>query len=218
MVTFLTPENSFEISSGVQLTRRKLEEILRPVVDQGEGERMIISAIYRIISQTFKQDNSAFIDSCFLIHSEDSDVLAGMTMQLVRSLDNARLQYKLKYHGSIIARGPNKSVASLLKLNKTVREALDIDLNLQPTGKGWIFHVSMIPLYYHLETKIKKFEHLPYGHRAVAATAAPFAFMLNDYIPAMNGLQYSDFIEATTSKIFKNVSKGCQKWNVLQLF
>mmetsp|Transcript_29282 Transcript_29282/g.33629 ORF Transcript_29282/g.33629 Transcript_29282/m.33629 type:complete len:659 (+) Transcript_29282:2-1978(+) len=201
------------LASNVTVERKIIQKELNHIVEQGEGERMVFSVMHRLIKLCFHIKPSCKMDAIFVIHSDDSDVTGGMAMFFVHSLHSTQQKYKMKqshrFTGSIIVRGRNKAVGAIMRLNKSLISHLGIDTNLQSTisGKGWIFQLDIIALYYRLEDCLK-LSHLPPGHKAVSVTSANYCFSNNDYLASYGESCYENFINVLTSDDYKRcVSK-----------
>ena len=167
---------------------------------------MIFTLIHRILKKAFEIAPDKEVDTCFEISSDDSDVFAGMSINSMHmTFASHDVTEKRKFTGSLFLRGHDKTATSLVNLRKGLLRDLGVDLQLQPTGKGWKFHVDMIALYYALERNTALL-YLPIRHRAVSATCANFAIMGNDYIPPFYGFTYSDFLKVFSSDMFKSLA------------
>ena len=201
-------EKETRISSNVSMTRTAIEQKMEHVVNQGEGERMIITFMREIITATYTCCSSRslsekmYCDTCFELHCEDLDLIAA-SMFFVRSLHYTQNTRGRMFRGSIFIRAREKSAASVIKLHPSFIDGLGIDMNQQPCGKGWVVQIDVISLYYNLEDSKKLVDTLPSGHRAISAVTIAFIFMNCDYIPPIIGLKYHNFINALSSKEFK---------------
>jgi len=194
--------NNVKVSSTCCVSRRDLEEKMRSVTNQGEGERMIISSLYRTITMGFAASDEP-LDCCVDIHCEDTDMIAGLSTQLVHSLVKAKANDGKHFAGAILIRGHSKSVNQIMKLGKAFRSSLGISDDCVPTGNGFIFQIDPVALYYCLEQN-NDLGPLPPGHRAASATCAAYALINNDY-NGIDGLGYTDFFSALKSKELRRI-------------
>jgi len=81
------PAEKVPLSSGVMIPLYEFENLIKPVVNQGEGERMLFSIPYRLISKYYSLEKDHAVDLVFSLHSDDSDVIAGLSMPFIRNLD-----------------------------------------------------------------------------------------------------------------------------------
>jgi hypothetical protein len=193
--------DDIRISSYVTMKRWDLECMMRLVVNQGEGERMMFTVVHRLISYCFQKKADSPMDAVFYLHSDDSDVIAGMSMPYVSALHKTCLgTSSYVFSGSIVVRGPDKYVKTLMKLRSKLKEDLGIDQN-NNTGDGLIFLIDIVALFYRYRT-LEDFQHIPLDSRPCLIPAC-FAFMNSDYMMPLNGLNYTHFFNAAKSEQFK---------------
>ena len=195
---FIGPLN-VKLGSTCYVDRRTVEQRMATVVDQGEGECMIFSAMHRLLTNGFENSRGP-LDCLMDIHCEDTDAMAGMAMYFAYSLEDTSRNGGKHFKGSIMIQGHGKSASQVLKMSKYLRESLGFLPTIQPTGKGYYFQWDVLALYYRLEAN-DDLATLPAGHRAVSTTAAGYGFLNNDYIATeKGGSNYADFMNVLKSK------------------
>jgi hypothetical protein len=197
---FIGSSDEIALTSTFAVPRWEIELFTKQVINQGEGERMLFTFMHCVISHCIRVKPDDHIDTVFCLHSDDSDVIAGLSMPFVQWLEASFIHSHRKFYGSIIVKGPNKSAASLTKLSDKVLSDLDIVGN--PTGDGFNFYLDIVALYYRFVQATTRFEHVLVASRPLLISAC-FCFMNNDYMPPCHGLKYKDFFAAVRSEPYK---------------
>ena len=163
--------DNVKLSSSLSIQRASLSEMLSSCIYQGEGERMMLHAIFLLSKETIKRSYEkkiSRIDVVYEMRTDDTDRVASMSMILVNALDRFLESKRLKANISLMLRGQNKTASTILTLKK-FNNGLNMDLDLSPKSSGWIFHLDMVALYYRLEQS-KKLNHIKVKDRAISAT------------------------------------------------
>ena len=191
-------------SASMTVTRMVLEKKVSCIVKQGEGERMMYAALYRVLRMAFEHESAGEgIDCVVELFSEDSDAFAGMSMGFVHNLETTCLSRRRKFTGALLLHGPKKTVSQVSKLGKIFETSLNIDLDSCPTGRGFEFVVDLISLYYSLEQN-DKFAELPRGHRALTVVTVAYVLVNHDYLHmGPEGLKYKNIISVLKSRAYK---------------
>jgi len=127
--------------------------------------------------KTFVRElGSEGIDCVSVIHSDDSDAFAGISMQAIYHLESTCVQRGKQFKGAIYLHGPNKSVSQITKLGDIFKTNIEVDRELCPTGRGFHFMVDLIAVYYTLEQD-SRLPELPFGHRAMSCVSVVYTLL-----------------------------------------
>ena len=195
-------------SISVSLSDVEDEFETRQIVKSEEGEMMVYTAMAAMFGLGFTHNNfDEGIDSVSVIHSDDSDAFAGISMQFVYNLESTCTKKYRSFRGAILLYGPNKSAPQITKLGNIFTTNMEVDRDLCPTGRGFEFMVDLFAVYYRLEQD-ESLPVLPRGHRAISAVSAIYTATNNDYIKmASHGLTYKHLAKTLRSRSYKDAVK-----------
>lgn len=193
------------LSQGQSYSDDAVKEAIRHSINQGEGEKMIFSAIYGIVKMVGSGMKDYAMTTTFDVRCEDNDALAGPSMPLILSLKQALQHEGCQFAGRILLQGHKKTAAAVvykLGLAQPARSGGSSNrLRVNKTCKSALFYVDLVALFHTLEQH-ERFPQLEEGQRALSILAI-YTFISTDYITT-NGISYSHAYDGLLSPQFKN--------------
>jgi len=110
-----------------------------------------------------------------VIHSDDSNAFAGISMQAINYQEVTCHLRDKSFTGAVYLHGPNKSVSQITIIGDIFKTNTEVDRDLCQTRRGFHFMVDLVSVYYNFEQD-SRLRALPKGHRAISCVA--FVYMV----------------------------------------